>query len=301
MTSEATSFQSGRYQVLRKLGEGGKGVVFLCQDTVLRRQVAIKLLNEAGLDSDGVLRFQREVQAMASLAHPNVVTVFDIGQDPSTGSGQGGGRHYLVLELMEGGDVEHLIPSAPNQRLDAATTIRISKEVARALEHAHQHGILHRGVKRLAEAVRSDYRGQCPMLVGVLKGSFVFLADLVREVNMPLTVEFVQVQSYRHTASTGKVRIFSGAPMPVHGRHLLVVEDIVDTGTTVAHLMEWLQKDGPASLRLCALLDKPSRRLVPVQVDYLGFTVPDGFVVGYGLDLDQQYRYLPGVYIAEEA
>ena len=157
------------------------------------------------------------------------------------------------------------------------------------------------GVKRLAEAVRSDYRGRCPMLVGVLKGSFVFLADLVREVNMPLTVEFVQVQSYQHTASTGRVKISSGAPMAVQGRHLLVVEDIVDTGTTAAHLMKWLQKDRPASLRLCALLDKPSRRLTPVQVDYLGFTVPDSFVVGYGLDLDQQYRYLPEVYIAEEA
>jgi serine/threonine protein kinase/tetratricopeptide (TPR) repeat protein len=154
MTSEVSSFGNGRYQVLRKLGEGGKGIVFLCQDTVLRRQVAIKLLKEEGLDTDGLLRFQREVQAMASLVHPNVVTVFDIGQDPSTSpvlsgverSGQGG-RHYLVLELMEGGDVEHLIASAPNQRLDAATTVRIGKEVARALEHAHRHGILHRDVK----------------------------------------------------------------------------------------------------------------------------------------------------------
>jgi hypoxanthine phosphoribosyltransferase len=157
------------------------------------------------------------------------------------------------------------------------------------------------GVERLAGAVRNDYRGKCPLLVAVLKGSFIFVADLVREVNMPLTVEFVQVRSYQHTASTGQVKISSGAPLPVRGRHVLVVEDIVDTGTTVARLMECLQKDGPASLRLCALLDKPSRRRVPVQIDYLGFTVPDRFVVGYGLDLDQQYRYLPDVYIMEEA
>jgi hypoxanthine phosphoribosyltransferase len=157
------------------------------------------------------------------------------------------------------------------------------------------------GVERLAEVVRNDYRGKCPLLVAVLKGSFIFLADLVREVNMPLTVEFVQAQSYQHTASTGKVKISSGAPIPVRGRHMLVVEDIVDTGTTAAHLIELLQKDGPASLRLCALLDKPSRRRMPVQIDYLGFTVPDRFVVGYGLDLDQQYRYLPDVYIVEEA
>jgi serine/threonine-protein kinase len=139
MTAEVTSFQGSRYQVLRKLGEGGKGIVFLCQDTVLRRQVAIKLLKEEGLDEEGLLRFQREVQAMASLVHPNVVTVFDIGQE--------GGRHFLVLELMEGGDVENLIASAPNQRLDAATAVRIAKEVARALEHAHRHSILHRDVK----------------------------------------------------------------------------------------------------------------------------------------------------------
>jgi hypoxanthine phosphoribosyltransferase len=162
-------------------------------------------------------------------------------------------------------------------------------------------GQIAQGVERLAGAVRSDYRGKCPLLVGVLKGSFIFLADLVREVNMPLTVEFVQVQSYQHTASTGKVKISSGAPLPVRGRHVLVVEDIVDTGTTVARVREWLQQDGPASLRLCALLDKPSRRRVPVQIDYLGFTVPDRFVVGYGLDLDQEYRYLPDVYIIEEA
>lgn len=110
---------------------------------------------------------------------------------------------------------------------------------------------LTQGVKRLAGAVRSDYWGQCPLLVGVLKGSFVFLADLVREVNMPLTVEFVRVQSYQHTASTGRMEISSSAPMEVRERQVLVVEDIVDTGTTVAHLMEWLQKDGPASLRLC--------------------------------------------------
>jgi hypoxanthine phosphoribosyltransferase len=157
------------------------------------------------------------------------------------------------------------------------------------------------GVEQLAEGVRSDYRGKCPLLVGVLKGSFIFLADLVRELNMPLTVEFVQVRSYQHTSSTGKVKISSGAPLQVRGRHVLVVEDIVDTGTTVARVREWLQKDGPASLRLCALLDNPSRRRVPVQIDYLGFTVPDRFVVGYGLDLDQQYRYLADVYIVEEA
>jgi len=117
---------------------------------------------------------------------------------------------------------------------------------------------------------------------------------------MPLTVEFVQVQSYRHAVSTGKLKISSGTLQPVRGREVLVVEDIVDTGTTIAYLMDWLRMSSPASLKLCALLDKPSRRRVPVQIDYLGFTVPDRFVVGYGLDLDQEYRYLPDIHAVEE-
>jgi hypothetical protein len=184
MTSEVSSFGNGRYQVLRKLGEGGKGVVSLCQDTVIRRQVAIKLLKEEGLDTDGLLRFQREVQAMASLVHPNVVTVFDIGQE--------GPRHYLVLELMEGGDLEHLIASAPNQRLDAPASVRIGKEVARALEHAHSHDILHRDVKpgnvwitRQGVAKLGDfglaYLGGGPRLTqaGMMVGSIAYMAPEV--------------------------------------------------------------------------------------------------------------------------
>ncbi|MEE9202267.1 MAG: protein kinase, partial [Dehalococcoidia bacterium] len=133
------SFQGGRCQVLEKLGEGGKGIVFLCQDTVLDRKVAIKLIKGETLDPEGLLRLQREVQAMARLTHPNVVTIHDMGQE--------NGQHYLLLELMEGGDVEHLIASSPGKRLDAATAVRIGKEVSRALEHAHEHGILHRDVK----------------------------------------------------------------------------------------------------------------------------------------------------------
>jgi serine/threonine protein kinase len=111
MTTEIASFQNGRCQVLRKLGEGGKGIVFLCQDSLLRRRVAIKLIKGEALDAEGLLRFQREVQAMASLVHPNVVTVFDIGQEG--GRGEFETRPYLVLELMEGGDVERLIEKAP--------------------------------------------------------------------------------------------------------------------------------------------------------------------------------------------
>ena len=157
------------------------------------------------------------------------------------------------------------------------------------------------GVKRLAGAIRNDYQGKCPLLVGVLKGSFIFLADLVREIDMPLTVDFIQAQSYKSTSSTGKVEISFGEHMPVQGRHLLLVEDIVDTGVTLNHLMGQLEEKAPATLRRCALLQKPSTHLVPVQIDYLGFTVPDLFVVGYGLDIDQQYRYLPDIYTLEKA
>lgn len=139
MTFDLESFQGGRYQVLKKLGEGGKGIVFLCQDTALSRNVAIKVIKKEVLDPEGLLRFQREVQAMGRLIHPNAVTVFDIGQE--------GGRHFVILELMEGGGVEHLIASSPQKRLDAFTVVRIGKDVSRALDHAHKHGILHRDVK----------------------------------------------------------------------------------------------------------------------------------------------------------
>ena len=153
-----------------------------------------------------------------------------------------------------------------------------------------------RGLERLAEAIKRDYQGQRPFLVEILKGSFVFMADLIREINMPLTVDFVRIQSYASTSSTGEVTISPEDPLPVKGRHVLVVEDMVDTGLTLSCLLGQLEKETPASLKLRALLDKPSQRLVPVQIDYLGFTVPDLFVVGYGMDLDQQYRYLPDLY-----
>ena len=184
MTSAITSFQGDRYQVLSKLGEGGKGIVFLCQDTTLARRVAIKAIKEEALDTDGLLRFQREVQAMASLVHPNVVTVFDIGQE--------GGRHFLVLELMEGGDVEHRIATSLNKRLDAASTVRIGRQVARALEHAHACGILHRDVKpgniwltKSGQAKLGDfglaYLGSSPRLThpGMMVGSVAYMAPEV--------------------------------------------------------------------------------------------------------------------------
>lgn len=157
-----------------------------------------------------------------------------------------------------------------------------------------------RTVRRLGRDIERDYAGKCPLLLGVLNGSFIFLSDLVREAGIPLTVDFVKAQSYISTESTGRVSVGAGPFGELGGRHVLLVEDIVDTGITISHLMAKLLVEEPASLKLCSLLDKPSRRVVSVQIDYLGFTVPDKFIVGYGLDLDQQYRYLPDLCVLED-
>ncbi|UCD53871.1 MAG: hypoxanthine phosphoribosyltransferase [Dehalococcoidia bacterium] len=155
-------------------------------------------------------------------------------------------------------------------------------------------------VNRLAEEVRRDYQGKCPLLIGVLKGSFVFMADLIRLLDFPLEVEFITLSSYGRGRSTpGALKVVKGLPAEVEGRDVLVIEDIVDTGRTISFLLDYLKKKKPASLRLCALTDKPSRREVPVAIDYLGFTVPDKFIVGYGIDWDERFRYLPEICFVE--
>ncbi len=151
-------------------------------------------------------------------------------------------------------------------------------------------------VKRLAAEIRQDYVGKYPLLIGILKGSFMFLADLIRQLDFPLEVEFIRLSSYGPgKESSGKIKMVWGLRAPIKGRHVLVIEDIVDTGLTTAFLLDYLQKKKPASLRLCSLTDKPSRRKVPVAIDYLGFTVPGKFLVGYGLDLDEKFRNLPDI------
>ncbi len=151
-------------------------------------------------------------------------------------------------------------------------------------------------VSRLASAITGEYHGKNPLLIGILKGSFVFLADLVRLLDFPVEVEFIRLSSYRSGCETsGKVKVVQGLRCPIKGRDVLVVEDIVDTGITIAFLIDYLRKKKPASLRLCSLADKPSRRQVPVTIDYLGFTVPDKFLVGYGLDFDEKFRNLPDI------
>jgi hypoxanthine phosphoribosyltransferase len=137
-------------------------------------------------------------------------------------------------------------------------------------------------------------------VVGVLKGAFIFTADLVRRINRDLQCDFLTVRSYGDsTASSGVVEVTSDLSLPVQGRHVLVLEDIVDTGLTLRYLRQILEARKPASLWICALLDKPSRRQVEVQVDFVGFSIPDHFVVGYGLDAAQAYRNLPFVGVVE--
>ena len=155
-------------------------------------------------------------------------------------------------------------------------------------------------IKRLADEIRQDYQGKNPLLIGILKGSFMFMADLIRLLGFPLEVEFITLSSYgRGRASPGKVRVVKGLGAEVKGRDILVIEDIVDTGLTISFLLDYLRKKKPASLKLCALTDKPSRRKIPVAIDYLGFTVPNKFIVGYGIDWDERFRYLPDICFVE--
>ncbi len=156
-------------------------------------------------------------------------------------------------------------------------------------------------VARLASDITRDYRRKNPLLLGVLKGSFIFLADLVRRLDFPLEVDFVRLSSYGGgTQSSGRVKVVQGLRLPVRGRHVLVVEDIVDTGLTLAFLLDYLKKKRPASLKVCALTDKPARHQATVSIDYLGLTVPDKFIVGYGIDFDNKYRNLPDICCLED-
>ncbi len=156
-------------------------------------------------------------------------------------------------------------------------------------------------VAELAEQLRQDYAGKTPVLIGILTGSFVFMTDLIRALAMDLTVDFMAVSSYEDaTVSSGKVRLLKDCSHDISGRHVLIVEDIIDTGHTLEHIVQILRNRKPASLRICCLLDKPSRRRTEVAIDYVGFEIPDEFVVGYGLDFAEKYRNLPYVGILKE-
>ena len=156
-------------------------------------------------------------------------------------------------------------------------------------------------VARIASEITRDYQKKQPLLICVLKGSFIFMADLVRQLKLDVETDFIQLASYHSgKESSGKVTVTQDLQKSITGRDVLVVEDIVDTGLTISFLLDHLKKKKPASLKLCALTEKPSRHQVPVSIDYLGFTLPNKFVVGYGLDLDEKYRCLPEIYSVEE-
>jgi hypoxanthine phosphoribosyltransferase len=151
-------------------------------------------------------------------------------------------------------------------------------------------------VREMGELITQDYRGEKPLLVGILRGAVVFLSDLMRHLELQCEIDFMEVSSYgTGTSSSGVVRILKDLEEDITGRHVLIVEDIIDTGLTLSYLRRSLLARGPASLEICALLSKPSRRQVDLDLKYVGFEVPDEFVVGYGIDYAGTYRNLPDI------
>jgi hypoxanthine phosphoribosyltransferase len=173
------------------------------------------------------------------------------------------------------------------------TRPRPADDVAEILVTAQQ---IAAKIADLGARIAADYQGKDLVLVSILKGALPFLADLMRATQIPLALDFLEVSSYgAETETSGVVRILKDLAQPIEGRDVLVVEDILDTGHTLSYVLEHLRGQRPSSLRLCVLLDKPARRVIPVEIDYRGFEIPDKFVVGYGLDYAERYRNLPFV------
>ena len=159
-----------------------------------------------------------------------------------------------------------------------------------------KHRDIENAIDRLAVEIRRDYKDKNPLFIAILKGSFIFISDLVRKLDMPLEVDFVRLSSYgSNKESSGEVKVITPIKESVKGRHVLIVEDIIDSGITMSYFIDYLKQQNPLSVRLCALTDKPSRRKTDIKIDYLGFSVPDKFVVGYGIDWDEKFRYLPDI------
>ena len=155
-------------------------------------------------------------------------------------------------------------------------------------------------IARMGEQISKDYEGESVYLLCILKGGVFFTTELAKHITVPVNIDFMSVSSYGgETVSSGIVRIVKDLDTPIEGKNVLIAEDIIDTGRTLAYLMEHLKQRKPKSLKLCTLLDKPDRRVSDVKVDYTGFEIPDEFVVGYGLDYDQRYRNLPYVGVIE--
>ena len=156
-------------------------------------------------------------------------------------------------------------------------------------------------IRDLGEQISKDYEGKEVHLICVLKGGVFFMCELAKRITVPVSMDFMSVSSYGDgTASSGVVKIAKDLDETLEGKDVLIVEDIIDSGRTLSYLIEILKKRNPASIRLCTLLDKPERRVTDVKVDYVGFNIPDEFVVGYGLDYDQKYRNLPFIGVVEQ-
>jgi hypoxanthine phosphoribosyltransferase len=153
---------------------------------------------------------------------------------------------------------------------------------------------IRQAVERIARDLRKDYENREPILIGILNGVFIFFADLVREISFPHKIDFVRLASYgSRDVSSGEVTLTKGVELSIRGRPVIIVEDIIDTGITVSWLVRYLEEKGSESVRICALINKLERREKAIQVDYWGFEVERGFLVGYGLDYNEQFRYLP--------
>ncbi len=172
---------------------------------------------------------------------------------------------------------------------------RADRSIARVLLDA---AAICKRVQELGDQITRDYRGKTPHLIAILKGACIFHADLVRAIDLSLSMDFVAVGSYgKATRTSGEVRLLKDLDESVEGRDVLLVEDVLDTGLTLHYILRNLESRGPRSLKVVTLLNKPSRRQVDVPVDYIGFEIPDHFVVGYGLDCNQRYRNLPDIRI----
>ena len=177
----------------------------------------------------------------------------------------------------------------------ATTSAKIQSEFRSPnLEVLLSEATIHNRIVEIGAQIAQEYAGLNPLLVGVLKGACFFLSDLLRAIDIPLSIEFMAISSYgSSTRTSGEVRILKDLDVPIENRHIIVVEDIVDTGLTLSYLLANLRSRGAASVKLVALLDKFERRERDVTIDYLGFAIPDHFVVGYGLDFAERYRNLP--------
>lgn len=156
---------------------------------------------------------------------------------------------------------------------------------------------LDKRIEELAKEIMRDYKDEDLVFVGVLKGAAVFMIELAKKIKNSVEFEFIQVESYQGTESTGKIKLKQDLIDKIEERNIIIIEDIVDTGRTLEYLREYIKKHNPKSVKVCTLLSKPSRRIVELNIDYIGFSIPDEFVIGFGMDYDQKYRNLP--YIAK--